>query len=299
MKDTVRTAAAALYIAAAFLAVAPLGVADEETDEYGSAFSDDEGRPLWEFGVLCGAAAIPHYRGSDEYNYYVVPIPYVIYRGKRVRLSRHGLRSRLLWSERFETDLSFYGNPPVDDDNEARQDMPELDPIVEMGPAIKWYFTPKDAPDLLYLHAVARAAWAIEIQDDFGIDQMGIHGSLHLRYRNRTLLEDRNLQFSLNAGIDITDRDYNSYFYDVSADYATDDRPLYRSSGGYSGFSTAAAVTKRLSRSLSVGSYVRWTGLWGAVTEDSPLVRRDNHVAGGVALIWHAARSERRAPEAE
>ncbi len=299
MKRALRTAAVALYIAAVALPTAPRSRADEETDEYGPLSTNGTARPLFELGVMCGAAALPHYRGSDEYNYYVVPVPYVIYRGKRLRLSRHGLRSRLLWSDRFETDLSFYGNPPVDDDNEARLGMPELDPIVEFGPAVKWYFTPKDAPDLLYLLAVARAAWAIEIHDDFGFDHIGVHGGVQLRYRNHTLLEKYKWRFGLKAGIDITDRDYNGYFYNVAEEYATDDRPAYRSEGGCSGFWTSATVTRRLSKRISFGSFVRWESLWGAVTRDSPLVRRDNQLVGGMALIWHAAESKRKAPDQE
>lgn len=289
--------ALALGVAAAVLLSAFNAPADEDSDAYGSAFAGNDGRPLWEFGVFWGGAWIPHYRGSDEHNYYVVPIPFVIYRGKRLRVGRQGVRSRLLWSERFETDLSVYGNPPVDDDNEARLGMPELDPILEFGPVAKWYFTPKDAPDLLYLSVAARGVWAMEIHDGYGVDHVGIHGGIHLRYRNRTFFEKTQWRFSLNAGIDIADRDYNSYFYEVSEDYATEDRPRFRSRGGYGGFSTSATVTKRLSSRFSIGSFVRWEGLWGAVIDESPLVRRDSHVAGGVALIWHIAQSERRAPD--
>ena len=295
--NRIREAMVVSVLCVAALCMGTVGAsADEETDEYPSALADDERRPLWEAGVLFGGACLPHYRGSDEYNYYVVPIPYVIYRGKRLRLSRHGLRGRLLWSEHFETALSVYGNPPVDDDNRARRGMPELDPIVEFGPLAKWYFTAKDAPDLLYLNAVARAVWAIEIHDDFGVDYVGVHGGIHLRYRNRTFFEKTKWQFGLNAGIDISDRGYNGYFYDVAREYVTDDRPAFHSRGGYSGFWTSATVTKRLSPRFSVGSFVRWEGLWGAVTEESQLVKRDNQFVGGAALVWHIAKSKRKAP---
>ena len=41
--------------------------------------SDKDDLPLWEAGVFCGAVRIPHYRGSDEYSDYFVPIPYFVF----------------------------------------------------------------------------------------------------------------------------------------------------------------------------------------------------------------------------
>ncbi|MFZ1980807.1 MAG: hypothetical protein WAU61_05820, partial [Smithella sp.] len=40
-----------------------------------------EEKPLWELGVGLGLLQMPDYRGSDENRLYVLPYPYVIYRG--------------------------------------------------------------------------------------------------------------------------------------------------------------------------------------------------------------------------
>ncbi len=40
-----------------------------------------EEKPLWELGIGTGILRMPDYRGSDESRWYLLPYPYVIYRG--------------------------------------------------------------------------------------------------------------------------------------------------------------------------------------------------------------------------
>ena len=90
---------------------------------------------LWEFGLFSGAARVPHYRGSDEYNIYALPFPYFIYRGEIIQASRDGLKGVFYKNNYIETNISLSGNPPVDGNNNARQGMPDLDALFELGPA--------------------------------------------------------------------------------------------------------------------------------------------------------------------
>ena len=39
-------------------------------------------RPLWELGVGVGALRLPHYRGSDQSHNFLLPVPYLVYRGQ-------------------------------------------------------------------------------------------------------------------------------------------------------------------------------------------------------------------------
>ena len=54
----------------------------------------DEGvnkkKPLWELGLFNSAMTFPHYRGSDEQMYYLLAIPYFIYRGEIFKADRDG-----------------------------------------------------------------------------------------------------------------------------------------------------------------------------------------------------------------
>ena len=38
-------------------------------------------RPLWELGLGVAALRLPDYRGSDQSSTYLLPLPYVVYRG--------------------------------------------------------------------------------------------------------------------------------------------------------------------------------------------------------------------------
>ena len=52
--------------------------------------------PLWELGIGAAAVRLPDYRGSDQAHSYLLPLPYVVYRGKILRADRDGARALLL-----------------------------------------------------------------------------------------------------------------------------------------------------------------------------------------------------------
>jgi len=251
-----------------------------------------EEKPLWEFGMFSGAARLPYYRGSDESGMYVLPLPYLIYRGEIVRANREGLKGVFWKTDQLETSLSFAGSPPVDKDNKARQGMPDIGAIVEAGPGIKLFFRENDAENPLYLKAGVRAAFSVD-QDDFGVAYRGIRGNARLIYRNRTWLKEQNVKLGINAGVDFANQEYNDYIYSVDPVYAIPDRPTYRADGGYTGFSFSANAVKKLNDRWSVGTYYRWDNLSGTAYADSPLVKTENNHIIGVALLWKITESKR------
>lgn len=255
-------------------------------------------RPLWEIGIGAAGARLPHYPGSDEYDNYVIPVAYVIYRGEILRADREGVRGIFYKGHGFETSLSFWGNPPISDDNEARQGMPELDAVGEVGPALRYYFYGYDHPDHLYLQAALRTAWSFDFQGGLDIDTSyeGLFGSLGMRFQNRTWLARQNIILRFNAALQFADNSYNDYFYGVDPAFATATRPAYEADGGYAGLSFSTSLYKRLTDRLGVGCYVRWNNISGAAFEDSPLVRTENNYSIGSVLIWRLFESKRSAP---
>ena len=99
--------------------------------------ADTNGPPQWEVGLFGVGARLPLYRGSDESKDYFFALPYLIYRGEVVQVEREGVRGLFYRGDRIETDISMGGNPPVKKNAKARQGMPELDPLLEMGPAVR------------------------------------------------------------------------------------------------------------------------------------------------------------------
>ena len=48
--------------------------------------------PLWELGLGVAGLWFPDYRGADETRGYVLPVPYVVYRGEFFKADRNGIR---------------------------------------------------------------------------------------------------------------------------------------------------------------------------------------------------------------
>jgi outer membrane scaffolding protein for murein synthesis (MipA/OmpV family) len=256
----------------------------------------NEKLPLWEFGMTAIAARLPHYIGSDEYKNYLYPLPYLIYRGKFLRADREGVRGIFYRGEKFETSLSLWGNPPVSDENEARQGMPDMDAIGEIGPALRYFFYRHEREDHLYLQAAWRAAFSLGFDGGLDMDYQGWHTSLDLSFQNKTWFEDQKLSIYLKGGLHFADSKYNDYFYGVPSQYATFSRPTYKADGGYAGFSLSVSLLKKLTPTISIGGYARWNNLDGAVFDDSALVREKNNYAIGALLLWKLAESSKPAP---
>jgi MipA family protein len=253
--------------------------------------------PLWEYGVVGLAAQLPHYRGSDEYSNYIFPLPYLIYRGESVKADRDGIRGIFWRNEKFETDFSLSGNPPVPNDNRARKGMPDLDSIIEIGPALRYYFYEYNERNSFFLQANLRMAFSIGFDGGIYTGREGYISDLVLEYRNSRLFARSNIRFNLSAGIQFSDSDLNSYFYEVSQEFATSDRSSYKAKGGYGGAQISGSITKRLSSTLSLSLYGRWINTTGAVFEDSPLVKtHENHVLGCM-LSYKLGESERQEKE--
>jgi len=247
--------------------------------------------PLWECGLFCGAVRLPQYRGSDEYSEYFAPIPYFVYRGRVFRSGRDGMKGVFFRGEHVQTDLSLSGNPPVPRDNKAREGMPNLGAMIEIGPAIRYSFLGRGSADNLFLRASVRAALAIDVHDDLRSAGEGFRGGIDLSYLNKSLFEKSDFRFGGRLAVDFVDGEYSDYFYSVSHEYVLDSRPYYESKSGYAGFAAATYATKRLSDSFSLGAFASWINLNNTAFDESPLVKTKNNFVIGFALIWKLAES--------
>jgi len=89
-----------------------------------SADAADAEKPLWAAGIAVGAATLPHYMGSDERYTFAAPIPYIIYRGERVKIGREGITTELFGRHNLTLDASLGIGLPVRNSNRARAGMP-------------------------------------------------------------------------------------------------------------------------------------------------------------------------------
>jgi outer membrane scaffolding protein for murein synthesis (MipA/OmpV family) len=253
--------------------------------------------PLWELGVGVGAFALPDYRGSDEGRGYVLPVPYLVYRGEFLRADRHGIRGELFESERVKLNLSVAASLPVNSSrNAARAGMPDLDPSAEVGPSLELaLWRSSDRRDLLELRLPLRAAFTLE-SSPRAIGWVATP-NLNLDLAGRGALAGWN--FGFMAGPVYGSRRQHEYFYGVAPQFAQQPaRPAYAAPGGYAGLQFLAAASRRFD-GFWVGAFVRADTLRGAAFEASPLVKRDTYFAAGAGIAWVLGVSRERveAPE--
>jgi outer membrane scaffolding protein for murein synthesis (MipA/OmpV family) len=264
---------------------------------YGNARENpaDQAPPLWEVGLFPGAIRMPHYRGSDEYTLWAMPLPYVIYRGDILQLDREGFQGIFKRSAHWEASISGWGNPPVDEDNKAREGMDELDPVIEAGPSLKWYFTGRNPDRELYLKWALRGVASVGVPDDLHTAWRGVKSAINLVWVLDAPFGRRNWEASANAGLEAADSTYHRYFYAVEPADALPDRPVYRPEKGFSGLTLSGRLIYAMTDRLSLAGYSRWENVSWAAYTDSPLVKEENNFIVGVALVWTLITSEARA----
>lgn len=248
-------------------------------------------RPLWEVGAGAVVLNLPNYRGSDVRQTYVLPLPYLIYRGDVLRLDREGLRGLLFDSERVQVNVSLNGSLPVSsDDDRTRRGMDDLNPTVELGPTVNLHlWRSADERTRLELRAPLRTAITVSSRPE----QIGWLFSPNLLLQVRDPAGYTGWNLGVQAGPYFNGREYNAYFYEVRPVEATATRPVYPASGGYSGALAMVTLTKRFPR-YWVGGFLRYDSLRGTVIADSPLVQQKSAVSAGIALSWVFKESKRR-----
>ncbi len=248
-------------------------------------------KPLWEFGLFNGIAKIPGYRGSDESELYILPLPYLIYRGKIFQSDREGLRGIFYKNKHFESNISFFGNPPVDDDNKARRGMDDLDPILEIGPSVKYFLIQHNPEETMYFQISLRGT--MSASNGVSLSYEGIHGDISLIYKNFNFAGRNKLRVGAKISLDYSDKSYNSYFYNVESQDATAIRTAFNSGGGYGGFNVSGNMIYKVNDKFSLGLLLRWENVRNAVYDNSPLVKNKDNFILGAALIWKLAKSKK------
>ncbi len=245
--------------------------------------------PLWEIGAGAGAVSIPDYRGSDERHTYILPIPYVIYRGESLIIDRQRVRGMLFKGETINVDVSLNASVPVNsDDSEARRGMPDLDPTAEIGPSLEV---------LLYQNKLdnLKATLQLPVRQVIATDfsRLQSAGWVFNPKINLSQGNPSGWNYGFSFGPLFATRRNHAYFYNVETQYASVDRPVYEARGGYSGSEATVSISRRFDK-LWLGAFIRAAYLGGAKFADSPLVKIDSHITAGFGLAWIFAQSSKK-----
>jgi outer membrane scaffolding protein for murein synthesis (MipA/OmpV family) len=251
---------------------------------------------LWEFGLGPGAVRFSDYPGSASYRTYVVPVPYIRYRGKFLRSDRDGVRGMVFDEPRVSLNVSLWATVPAGSgDDSARAGMPRLSALIQLGPSLDVHLWHSRASDMqLDLRLPARLALTVASppRDE------GWIAAPHVNLDIRNVGGAAGWNLGLLAGPLFATQRYNRYFYAVSPAYATAQRPAYDPPAGYAGSEFIVALSKRF-KAYWVGGFLRYESLDGAVFIDSPLIRSHFDVSGGLGIAWVIGQSERQVEASE
>ena len=242
-------------------------------------YAHAEPLPKWEFGLGLAAFNLPQYRGADQQKTYLLPFPYIKYRGDYIKIDEKGGHLDIFKSERLKLDLSLSAAPPVDsDENNARRGMPDLDPSIEIGAQFSVLLT-KNLQDTINWRLVfpLRSVYATDLKH---IEQIGWVFAPFIQFEHNA-----NWHTSLAIGPLFATQKYHNYYYQVDSLFATANRPAFTTNGGYSGSRITITHGKRFQK-FWVTTFLRYDNLSDAVFEDSPLVKRNSTFIAGASIAW-------------
>lgn len=239
-----------------------------------------------EVGAGVFVATLPDYIGSDEESTYLLPMPYVYFKTDKIELDRNAFTGHLWRKKRWYLDISAAGSIAVSSkDNLARQNMPDLDWVGELGLSLKYYFIGDDRADE-ELHLGFRLHKAIAT-DFSSIDDIGWTYGPSLAYQNIVYPSaiSGELTFEAKLSAHFGDSKYLNYYYGVNEQYQAYDRLAFSANSGYGGSSLSTGFTWKKDQ-LWLASYVKYYTLAGSEQKNSPLVKSNDNWAYGLALVW-------------
>lgn len=256
-----------------------------------SAVQAAEERPLWEIGAGVAALSFPAYRGSDQSNNFLMPVPHFSYNGEFLKADRQGIRGSFFDSDRLDLTVSMALSAPASsEDITARKGMSDLKGSFEIGPQVDvTLWRSENRARFVKLLLPLRTAITLEgSPKDIG---WVFHPKLNMDITDLPGMPGWNL--GMLAGPLFGDQRQHAYYYSVDSQYATPDRPAYEAKAGYAGMQYLVAFSKRFPK-YWIGSFLRYDNMSGATFEDSPLMRKKDYVAGGIAITWILGESSTR-----
>jgi len=241
----------------------------------------------WELGIGLSVLDIPFYPGSSQSKTYLVPIPHILYRSENIEVD-NGLQATFLKTPKLRFDLSAdFGVPVNSEDSIARQGMPDLDLVIQIGPSLEVTLAGgRFKPSHTRLELPLRTAVATNFSSSQNI---GWVFEPRLTYETRRPYKT-GFAYLVSAGLRYATEDYHDYYYAVDPEFATPSRSAFDAESGYSGL-FVDAITNWRTESLIYFAFVRYQNLAGAVFENSPLVEQEDYIFLGVGLTWVFARN--------
>jgi len=244
--------------------------------------------PLWELGGVAIGVSQQAYPGSDQKVNKALALPYFVYRGEVLRADRDTAGIRALKTQNFEIDVGVAGSFGSGSGSiDARQGMPELGTLVELGPRLKWKLGA--APGSGQWRAEIPLRGVFDLSNRF--EHKGMSFEPKLIYERQSTSGWR---YNASIGAVFADTKLAQTFYEVNSAQATALRPAYAASSGLVAWRLGSTVSRNLSPDLRLFGFARVDTVAGAANERSPLVRQTTGATFGMGVTYNWLRSEQR-----
>jgi len=240
--------------------------------------------PKWEFGLGPALLSYPDYPGSKEQNQLLIPLPYIVYRGKHFSINQQALTKPFLKTPTIELDLSLSGSIPVaSKDNKKRAGMSDLDGSIGLGPVLTYR---------LYQYQLNELKFELPIRAIIASDFKRIHQEGWVAnpgvfyYYRKALSHKQRIKITVGAAANFADSENHNYYYGVDSHDATPERPAYKTTDGFSGVSYHLSVNYHFDQ-FWLGGFWRGFDMSQAVFKKSPLVETQFSNMFGLILTWN------------
>lgn len=253
--------------------------------------AEDKNTAEWTMGVGLGVFDYHHYPGAKNTRQLFLPVPYFTFRSPKLEID-HGIKTFLYHSEKLVLDISADFALPVDsDDTLARQNMPDLDLMLQLGPSAEFLLNKNQGGNKSSYFDVRfelplRAAFATDFRD---VENIGYLLEPRFTFNHRRS-GFTGLAHKATLGLKFATQEFHAYYYDVGADFATATRPEYNSSGGFGGAFAKYRISYK-TNDFVYWAFLRYQFLHGAEFDDSPLVIQKDYYFVGVGFAWIFAKN--------
>ncbi len=251
-------------------------------------------KPRWEFGVGGGFSSGFDYPASSETSNRGIALPFFIYRSSIFRAGDGGVRAVAIEKPRFTLELSTGGSLNANSDgNSAREGLPDLDFLFEIGPRFQLRIMDTVLPTGERIQGRFTADLRAVFATDFGsLESLGGVADIGVGFNMTNI---RGSGITVLTGLDVTfaSEKLQDYFYQVDPEFVTADRAFFDSRAGYlettlfAGFAVQPFDSVRVFTGFIKGFF------HGAANEDSPLFEVNEQTRFALAVVWTLATSDK------
>lgn len=245
-------------------------------------------QPLFEAGVFVAGGSFPDYPASNQNHFHALPLPYLIYRGQTFQLSQNAARGIFYATPAVSFDLSATAAFRSSHDDTARQGMPGLDYMGQVGPRLNVLL----ARDAMYARIDFELPVRAVVSTNFSsVAFRGFLVAPEIAYTHANFMNSGG-RLKIGIGPEFASARLMQYFYSVQPQYVAPGRPQFNASGGYLGSRLEVTYRVPLNQRMTLIALFSPEYYKGATNSDSPLFKRQYGVSAALALSFSFYRSD-------